>query len=197
MFDRPGEPNHLFKTAVSNFQLIVRDAFAAGTVTPRAADAQQIAIDNHVNVCRFDACQIDFHDPTFWRAIDISRRTPQAPRRPPVTVITNQAEITIKRFAGHKSSSVSKSFEGYSGVFSWIIEVSRAVVSSTTGAHASSLAFLRQRAIEMIALQSRLPMAATACSSPDKPAAAAASADSSSIHPSPTESPFPVADRAR
>src|SRR5205814_6741370 len=40
MFDRARKLNHLFKSTISNFQLVMRHAFAAGSVAARPADAQ-------------------------------------------------------------------------------------------------------------------------------------------------------------
>src|SRR5437762_13106736 len=71
MFDRAGKPNHLFKSAISNLELIVRDALATSAVAARPADAQQVAVDDHVNVERLDAGQIDLDDPAVLAAIHI------------------------------------------------------------------------------------------------------------------------------
>src|SRR5438067_1012503 len=125
MCDRARKLNHLFETAVSDFKLIVRNAFTAGAVAARSAHSQNIAIDGDFDVAGFDARQIDFHDPAIGGAIDIRGRTPQATRRPAVSIVANHAEITFKRFAGHSDNSVSKTFEGKKGIrLRSIIEVS-------------------------------------------------------------------------
>src|SRR5215471_2073328 len=107
MFDRAREPNHLFETAVSNLELVVRNAFAASGVAARSADAQQIAVDNNFDVGGFHSGEIDLNDPAISAAVDVCGRAPQAPRWPPVAIITNHPKITIKRLAGHGISSVS------------------------------------------------------------------------------------------
>src|SRR5205085_933647 len=116
MFDRARKLNHFFETAVSDFKLIVRNAFSAGTVTARSAHSQNIAIDGDFDVAWFDARQIDFHDPAIRGAVDIRGRTPQATRRPAVSIVAKHTEITFKRFAGHSDNSVSKTFEGKKGI---------------------------------------------------------------------------------
>src|SRR5215471_6240263 len=108
MFDRAREPNHLFETAVSNLELVVRNAFAASGVAARSADAQQITVDNDIDVGGFYPGEIDLNNPAILAAIDVCGRAPQAPRWPPVAIITNHPKITVKRLAGHKNSSVSK-----------------------------------------------------------------------------------------
>src|SRR2546423_5532030 len=132
MFDRAGKLNHLFKSTVSNFQLVMRHTFAAGSVAARPADAQHVIIERHFHVGRFNTGQIDFNDPAIFAAIHICRGTPQAAGGPALAIITNHAEVTFKRFAGHDSSSVSKSSEGFQGNrIRGIIEVSREDVSSS------------------------------------------------------------------
>src|SRR2546428_5121518 len=116
MFDRAGKLNHLFKSAVSNFKLVVRHTFAAGSVAARPADAQHVIIERDVHVGRFDAGQIDLDDPAIFAAIDICGGTPQAAGGPALAIITNHAEVTFKRFAGHTDSSVSRSSEGVQGI---------------------------------------------------------------------------------
>src|SRR5437867_11847730 len=103
VFDRAGKLNRLFKPTVGNFKLVMRDAFATKTVAAQTAYAQQRAINRDLHVLWMDPSQIDFHDPPVRRAIDISRGTPQPSRWSPLAILTNAAEVTIKRFAGHKS----------------------------------------------------------------------------------------------
>src|SRR5215510_8144126 len=76
MFDGTGEPNHLFKPAIGDFELIMGNPFTAGAVTPRATDAQKVAVDNYFHVLRLHAGQIDFDDPAVSTAIDVSCGTP-------------------------------------------------------------------------------------------------------------------------
>src|SRR5256885_13591758 len=116
MFDRAGELNHLFKSAVGNFQLVMRHAFAARSVAARPPDAQHVRLESDFYVGRFDARQIDFDDPAIFAAIHVGRGTPQTARGPALAIITNHAEVTFKRFAGHDSSSVSKSSKGFRGI---------------------------------------------------------------------------------
>src|SRR5436305_2903434 len=101
MFNRARKLNHLFETAVSDFKLIVRNAFTAGTVAARSADSQNIAIDGDFDVAGFDARQIDFHDPAIRGAVDIRSRTPQTTRRPAVPNVANHDDTTVSRFAAH------------------------------------------------------------------------------------------------
>src|SRR2546423_10962222 len=132
MFDRAGKLNHLFKSTVSNFQLVMRHTFPAGSVAARPADAQHVIIERHFHIGRFNTGQIDFNDPAIFAAIHICRGTPQAAGGPALAIITNHAEVTFKRFAGHTDSSVSKSSEGFQGNrIRGIIEVSREDVSSS------------------------------------------------------------------
>src|SRR5882724_7066715 len=116
MFDRARELNHFFKSAVATFKLVMRHAFAARSVAARAADSQNVVIESDFYIGRFDPGEIDFDDPTIFAAIHVCRRTPQAAGRPALAIITNHAEVTFKRFAGHNSSSVSKSSEGLRGI---------------------------------------------------------------------------------
>src|SRR6266403_4481602 len=108
MFDRAGKLNHLFKSAVSNFKLVMRYTFAAGSITARPANPQHVIIEGDFYVTGFDTGQIDFDDPALLAAIHICRGTPQAAGGPALAIITNHAEVTFKRFAGHADSSVSK-----------------------------------------------------------------------------------------
>src|SRR5438067_3136667 len=112
MFDRARKLNLFFETAVSDFKLIVRNAFTAGAVAARSAHWQDIAIDRDFDVAGFDSRQLDFHDPAIRGAIDIRGRTPQATRRTAVSIVAYHAEITFKRFAGHSDDSVSRTYEG-------------------------------------------------------------------------------------
>src|ERR1700687_450981 len=105
--------NHLFKATISNFELIVRDSLAADAVAARATNAQHAPVNRDLDVLRSNAREVNFHDPTVARAIDISRRTPQTSRRARFTR-AHRPKVTLKRFAGH-SYSVQKSFQGFSG----------------------------------------------------------------------------------
>src|SRR5438094_516080 len=81
MFDRARKLNHLFETAVSDFKLIVRNAFTAGTVAARSAHSQNIAIDGDFDVAGFDACQIDLHDPAIAASFSSARHGGATERR--------------------------------------------------------------------------------------------------------------------
>src|ERR1041385_8870660 len=125
VLDRARKLNHLFEPAVSNFKLIMRNAFTTGTVAPRSAQAQNVAIHGDFHVAGFNARQIDFHNPAVCGAVDIRGGTPQAARRPALPVVANHAEIAFKRFAGHSDNSVSRTLEGEKGIrLKSIIEVS-------------------------------------------------------------------------
>src|SRR6267142_1475053 len=133
MFDRAGKLNHLFKSAVSNFKLVMRYTFAAGPITARPTNPQHVIIESDFYITGFDAGQIDFDNPTLFAAIYICRGTPQATGGPALAIITNHAEVTFKRFAGHTNSSISTP-EGFKGNrMRAIIEVSRVNVSSPQG----------------------------------------------------------------
>src|SRR5947209_6830472 len=109
MIDRAGKLNHFFKPAVSNLELVMRDAFATGAVATRSADAQHPAIERDLNVLGANPGQINFHDPALVCAIDVGRRDPQTARWPLVTRALDQTKVTLKRFAGHNDSSAEKS----------------------------------------------------------------------------------------
>src|SRR5258708_1393873 len=115
VFDRAGELNHLFKTAVGNLELVMRDPFTASTVAARSAEAQDRAVEGNLDISRLDARQIDFHDPSIFGAVHVGRRTPQTSRRPLVARALNQTKITLKRFAGHKRQLRSEIIESLGG----------------------------------------------------------------------------------
>src|SRR5438105_15789758 len=104
MLDRTRKLDHFFKAAVSDFQLIMRYAFTASSVSARSAQAQHATVDSNVNIARLNPRQIDFDDPPVLGAINISRRTPQPARRATAAAALrmNYAKKTIKRFAGHR-----------------------------------------------------------------------------------------------
>src|SRR5438477_10592004 len=81
MFDRAGKLNDFFEPAVSDFKLIVGNALAADAVAAQTADPQHGAVDGNFDIGAADAREIDFHDPAVVRAIHVSRRIPQTPRR--------------------------------------------------------------------------------------------------------------------
>src|SRR5882724_9052036 len=76
MFDRARELNHFFKSAISNFQLVMRHAFAAGSIAARPADTQDIRFESDFYIGRFDSGEIDFDNPTIFAAIHVCRGTP-------------------------------------------------------------------------------------------------------------------------
>jgi len=92
--DRAGELNYLFEAAVSNFQLVMRDAVAAKTVTTQAAYAQQLSIDCDFDIIRSHSGEIYLDYPPLTRPIYIGRGIPQPARRPamPRVVTTTTAE---------------------------------------------------------------------------------------------------------
>src|SRR5260370_22881610 len=111
--------NHLFKATVSNFELVMRDALAADAVASRATNAQYAPVNRDLDVFRSNAREVNFHDPTVTRAIDIGRRTPQASRRARFTRALDRPKVTLKRFAGH-SYSVQKSIQGFQGKIEYL-----------------------------------------------------------------------------
>src|ERR1700687_4916341 len=94
VFDRAGKLNDFFEPAVSDFKLIVRNAFTADAVAAQTADAQKRAVYGALDVSGLDAGEIDFHDPAVIRAIHVGRRIPQAPRRAAGAPV--RAQITFK-----------------------------------------------------------------------------------------------------
>src|SRR5713226_6606235 len=94
MFDRAGKLDDFFEPAVSDFKLIVRNAFTADAVAAQSADAQKRAVDRDLDVSGLDAGEIDFHDPAVVRAIHVRGRIPQTPRR--TAGLPVRAQITIK-----------------------------------------------------------------------------------------------------
>src|SRR6266403_1412582 len=68
MFDRARELNHLFKSAISNFKLVMRNPFAARSIAARPADAQDVRFESDFYIGRFDSGEIDFDDPTIFAA---------------------------------------------------------------------------------------------------------------------------------
>src|SRR6266446_285574 len=119
VLDRTGKLNHLFKAAVSNFELIMRHSLAADAVASRATNAQHACVNRDLDVLRSNAREVNFNDPTVARAIDIGRRTPQASRRALFARVPNRPKVTLKRFAGH-SYSVQKSLRGFQGKIEYL-----------------------------------------------------------------------------
>src|SRR6185436_12595441 len=105
MLYRAGELDHFFEPAVSDLELVMRNAFTAGSITTQSADAQESLVNGNFNICWSDSGQVDFHDPTIVGAVDIGGGTPQTARRPPMAIVANHAEVAFKRFAGHKQLS--------------------------------------------------------------------------------------------
>jgi len=80
VLNRTRKLNHLFKPAVSNLELVMRNSFATYAVASQATDAQQAAVDRDLDILGPDARQINLHDPAIPRAVHIGGRTPQTSR---------------------------------------------------------------------------------------------------------------------
>src|SRR5687768_12806175 len=88
------------ETAVCDFQLLVRDAFAVKGVAAASADAKAGAAKLYLKVVRLNARQIHLDDPAVLRAVHVRVRTPQTIARgtapaPP----RHQKKIALNRFS--------------------------------------------------------------------------------------------------
>jgi hypothetical protein len=111
VLDRAGELDQLFKPAVSDLELVMRDPFSAYTVAAQSANPQHPALERDLNISGPNTSEINFHDPTIVGAIHIRCRDPQTPGRAaaPVARALDYSKETIKWIAGHNDSSAQKS----------------------------------------------------------------------------------------
>src|SRR5882672_9004996 len=63
VIDRVGKLDRFLNPAVSDFELVMRDSFAAGSGATRSANAQHAVVERDLNVPGTYPRQIDFHDP--------------------------------------------------------------------------------------------------------------------------------------
>lgn len=77
VIDRSGKPQRLFKVAVRDLHLLVRDACGAAAVLSTTAYIKDIALNIDLDVLSRNAGELYLDDPAFGRLIDIRRGIPK------------------------------------------------------------------------------------------------------------------------
>jgi hypothetical protein len=67
---------YAFKTAVSDFELVVAPALGYHRIPPHSADNQAVADDPYFDVARLDARKIELDPPAVRAAVNIHGRLP-------------------------------------------------------------------------------------------------------------------------
>src|SRR5438445_7471266 len=107
--DRSRESQGLFKIAVCDLHLLVRNAVGTRTVLAAAGYIKRVALDRDLYLLGRDARKLNLYNPTIRRLIDVSGRIPQMARNHGLFGRSGELKIAIGGF-GHLSvvSSYSK-----------------------------------------------------------------------------------------
>ena len=79
-FYRRRKPQRLFKIAVSDLHLLIRDSADARTVLATAGNGQSVALNIDLDLLSRNARQLNLNDPTIGRLINVRRRVPKLTR---------------------------------------------------------------------------------------------------------------------
>ena len=112
-FNRTGELNDFFEAAVSDFQLIMRNALAAKTIAAETAKPQEFSVKPDFNIVRSDSRQVYLDQPSFGGAVNVGGGIPKASGRTAVLRIVTTAKESLKRVTSH---SIQLSFAEFRGL---------------------------------------------------------------------------------